>query len=83
MAQMMEPSKNDWATQVLKDIVDINIEMELSQIEQIKTETFEEIVKNKVKTFAFNYLRDKKEKNKTVKHIQHKSFKMADYLAEN
>ena len=41
---MVEPSKNYWATQVLKEIVDINLEMELRQIEQVKTQTFEEIV---------------------------------------
>ena len=33
VAQMTEPSKNDRATQVLKDIVEIDLDIELSQIE--------------------------------------------------
>ena len=50
-AQLNEPKKNDWGTQVLKDLKEIDFD--LDKIEQISTEKFKEIVKVKIKVKAF------------------------------
>ena len=79
IAQMTEPTKNDWATQVLKDIKEIKLEMDLKDIEEVKSEEFEKVVKKKIRASAFEYLETKKKKNKSVKHIIHEKLQMCNY----
>ena len=83
IAQMTEPTNNDWATQVMKDINDIKLEMELKDIEEVKSEEFEKVLKKKIRISAFEYLETKKKKNKSVKHIIHEKLQMCEYLKGN
>ena len=80
-AQLDEPKKNDWGTQVLKDLKEIDFD--LSQIEQITTKKFKEIVKVKTEVNAFEYLTNKKDSHEKVRHIKYESLKMQSYLKSN
>ena len=63
---MTQSDENDWATQALKNIVEICLQMEVYKIEQIKTSYFEQIVKRKVKICGIRYLENNKMKNQTM-----------------
>ena len=60
MAQLEKPTYRDWASQVLEDFEDLNIDMELEDIEIMKKEKFKSIVKEEVK--KIQYLLKSKEK---------------------
>ena len=83
LAQLEQPTKNDWVTQVLKDIVSLNLNLDLNQIESMTSEKYTTLCKNAIKQVAFKFLQDKKAQSKSVKHIQFEIFKMAPYLSEN
>ena len=83
LAQLENPTKNDWVTQVLKDIVYLEVNLDLDQIEQMSTEKFKGICKIKVKEKAFLYLEERKNNLKSVKHIKYSRLEMASYLKHN
>ena len=73
-APFIDPKKNYWGSQVLKDLKEIDID--LDKIEQISTKKFKEIVKERVTRMAFDYLICKKNSHEKVKHIKYESLKM-------
>ena len=80
IAQMKTPQKSDWATQTFKDLVTLEIKIELVEIEEMEINKFKDIIKEKLKIIALKYLDTKKKNNKSVKHIVHDKLKMTEYL---
>ena len=83
MAQLENPTKNDWVTQVLKDLTYLDINLDLEQIEAMTADKFKALCKTKVKFKAFEYLEENKMELKSVKHIRYDRLEMAKYLREN
>ena len=61
----------------------LQIELEITEIEEMTKEEFTKICKEKVKQNAFIYLENKKNKSDKRKHIEYKHLEMAQYLKEN
>ena len=83
MAQLEEPTKNDWVTEALKDISHLEIKMDLGQIEAMSIDKFKIICKQKVRQKSFVYLLGNKERLKSIKHIRYEKMQMAKYLRYN
>ena len=79
-AQIEEPKRNDWASNVRGDFEELNIEFNLSRIETMTTEVFKNICKDKIVKKAFEYLENKKKGHEKVRHIKHEKLMMASYL---
>ena len=56
MAQLNNPMKGDWATEVLEDIEYLDLKLELEDIKNMSTSRFRRIVKTKTNQKAFEYL---------------------------
>ena len=56
MAQLENPSKNDWSEQVLKDLEDLNLHLSIDDIKEMSETVFKDKVKKSVKSAAFQYL---------------------------
>ena len=82
-AQLENPTKNDWATQALKDVTALKMNLNLDEIEHMSTDKFTKICKEKVTYIAYQYLEEKKSKLKSVKGIIFEYWKMAQYLSQN
>ena len=87
MAQLTDPSHNDWVSQVLKDLEDLSIELEVEEIKSMKKHFYKKIVKEAVQKEAFLYLQKGKEgrnsENAKGKKITYDEFVMAEYLYPN
>ena len=82
-AQLENPTRNDWVTQILKDLEILDIREQITEIGQMSQEEFSEMCKEKVYQNAFQYLENKKNKSDKRRHIKYKHLEMAKYLQEN
>ena len=82
-AQMDNSSKNDWVTGALQDLEKVNINMELSEIEQMSEESFKNICKQKVKSLAFEYLNNKLKQRQNYSEVKYEKLNMSKYLYED
>ena len=84
MAQLEKPTQKDWASQILEDLVVLEINLELEDIEEMKKDKFKNIVKEAVRKKAFSYLikmkNDRKSDNAKGKILEYENFCMPDYL---
>ena len=80
-AQLKYPTRNDWGQTVMKDMVDIDLNMK--KLENMNKNQLRKYVKDKIEAIAFNYLTEKKLTHKKVKKLEHFSLKMAEYLEPN
>ena len=83
MAQLEQPTRNDWGQNILKDIETVQLEMSLDEIEQMSTFQFHSLVKEKEKINTLEYLNSIKQKHSKVKHIPHTELEIQDYLKPN
>lgn len=83
---MKFPSHNDWTSQVLKDMEDIQLNLELNDIAQMSKEIFKHILNKCVTEKAFKELLMKKENRKSEnargRNIIYEEFAMQNYLME-
>ena len=56
MAQLNLPTNNDWVSTVLEDLEILDFQLETRDIKEMKKVQFKAIVKEKVKSGAFQYL---------------------------
>ena len=82
-AQMDNSSKNDWVTGALQDLEKVNINMELSEIEQMPEESFKNMCKQKVKSLAFEYLNNKLKQRQNYSEVKYANLNMSKYLYED
>ena len=67
--QLQNPTKNGWGSEVSKDIIELNIGVEIEDIKNMSKTTFKELVRTKVIEKAFKYLMNKnKSKTKDLPH---------------
>ena len=83
MAQLCDPTRNDWGVTVMKDIEDFNINLSFDKIESMSEHSFKNLVQKKEKIHTLNYLNGVKGSHSKVKHIDHSVLEMADYLKPN
>ena len=82
-AQLKSPVKGDWILGVQEILIDLEIDLELEEIKQIKEETLRKFVKKQIKEKCLMYLNKQKEKHTKVMHIVHTELKMQNFLHPN
>ena len=82
-AQLKSPVKGDWILGVQEILIDLEIDLELEEIKQIKEETLRKFVKKQIKEKCLVYLNKQKEKHTKVMHIVHTELKMQNFLHPN
>ena len=83
-AQLENPTRKDWVSQILDDLEELEIDFELEEIQRMSKEKYKKIVKHSVEKKAFLYLKEKKENRKSEhskgKLLEYNYFEMAEYL---
>ena len=78
--QKENPSPGDWTQQVEKDLMILQINLEMAQIKKMKKEQFKMLVKKKTEELMFNELTTQKMSSKKLKFVHYKSFKVQPYI---
>ena len=73
----------DWVTTIMSDLNELNWDIKIEDIQQMKKKRFLNIVKRKVQNKSFKDLLKIKEKHSKVKSINHKMLQMQNYLLPN
>jgi hypothetical protein len=79
-SQRKNKSSKDWVTTILRDIKELNLDMEIEDIRRMKKDFFMNTVKRKVQHKTLKDLENLKEKHSKTKHLKHPVLKMQDYL---
>ena len=86
LSQVKSPTHNDWVSQVLKDLEEINFEIDFEEIRNTSKEKFKEIVLSHVQAYSFSELLRKKEsrtsENAKGRNINYQDHVMQNYLKE-
>ena len=84
---MKSPTHNDWVNQVLKDLEEINFEIEFKEIENISKEKYKEMLLLHIHKYSFSELLKKKEsiksENAKGRIIHYEEHSMQNYLKES
>ena len=76
--QLKYPTKNDWASDCLNNLKQMDINMTLEEIRLMTEQKFKNIVRQKSKECAFRYLM--KGRGRKGKEIEYDKIEMAEYL---
>ena len=79
-SQRKSTSSKDWVTSILKDIKELNLDIEIDEIRKMRKNSFMNTVKRKVQHKTLEDLEKLKEKHSKTKHLKHPILKMQDYL---
>ena len=79
-AQCSSPIRNDWVSQVMEDIVKLDINLTFEEIGNLSKEAFKDLVKTKVRTNAFKDLLNRQKSHSKGKEIVFKQFSLQEYL---
>ena len=82
-AQLENPTTNDWGETVNRDLNEIDMKLEISEIEAMPKATFTAKVKEMVDKVALRNLNKEKQKHSKVSHIHHSKIEMEGYLKPN
>ena len=74
--QRRNKTSKDWVTTVLSDLKEINLNMTLEEIRNMKKQTFINIIKRKIEYKSLKYLEKMKEKHSKVDSLKHPVIKM-------
>ena len=83
LAQLKDTKQGDWASQVLKDLQELDIQIELEQIQQMSYDKYSQLLTENIDKLAYNWLMNKKRstsENARGKNLKCSESKMADYL---
>ena len=81
-AQLENPSKGDWISEVKQWIVEYDIAKSIQEVKTVKKSIYEKIIKDKIHEEAFQYLKGKiKSKGSQIDHGAR--LNMQDYLHFN
>ena len=83
MKQLETKKKQDWASQVLRDLESLNINNSLNEIQGMSKEKFHKIVKIKTEQVAFEDLENIKSGKKKVKSNKFCQLKISSFLLPN
>ena len=81
--QLESPGSGDWGQVVLKNLEELEMQMNVSDIEKLSEESFRRIVKEKINVKALEYINQMKEGHTKVLHNTHLSLEMQSYLEAN
>ena len=76
--QLEQPSKNYWASTCVEDLKKLQIDNTFEEIKLISKNKFKNILKQRIKELALNYLKAKQ--NIKGKEITYSDIDMAEYL---
>ena len=79
-SQRKSTSSKDWVTTILKDIKELNLDIEIEEIRKMRKDSIVNTVKRKVQHKTLKDLEGLKEKHSKTKHLKHPVLKMQDYL---
>ena len=80
-AQNQHPVKGDWVNTVKQDLTDIDMNMTMEDIKNTSKEVFKNIVREKVRTAAFNFLTKIQETHSKAKNLKYTGLNLQDYLS--
>ena len=83
MCQFNSRKCKDWATTIINDLKELNINLNLEEISEMSKQKFKKIVKMATMKHALEYLHNMKSEQSKVKHLEYCELKMVDYLASN
>ena len=79
-AQLENPSPGDWGLSCLKDLEELDIKWNISDIENMSKSSFRNIVRKKTAARTLDYLNEVKGRHSKVLHIPHMKLKLQEYL---
>ena len=82
-SQMKARTKKDWVTTVLEDLKELDLDMNMEEIGKMKKTCFMQIIKQRIKTKAFEKLEKRKHSHSKVENIEHLGINMQKYLKPN
>ena len=82
-AQNTNRSKKDWVTSVIKNLEELDLNVNFETIQKIGKETWRNTVKNTINLKSFRKLEQIKETHSKVKSIKYLRLEMQDYLMPN
>ena len=81
MTQFQNVKKKDWAQSIKNDLKPLDIDLSIQDIELMPQIKYIQLIKRKIKCYAFQFLVDKKERrNGKGKEIQYQELEMQNYL---
>ena len=80
VAQMEDTKKGDWWETVQNDIVEIKLNVSLSEIIKMSEESFKALVKTHVAKAALLWLNNEKQRSKKIRNIEYSDLKIQEYL---
>ena len=83
MKQIQTKKPKDWISQVLRDIKELDLEITIDSIRNIKKSQLKIIVNQAIQEKTFRELIKKKEMHSKVKNITHIRLEMQNYLKPN
>ena len=81
--QRKYPVKDDWTSQVQKDIEDLNVDMSLEEIKKKSEYSFKRYIKIKMKEYSLEYLLSQKEKHTKMDNLHYIELKIQNYLIDD
>ena len=82
-AQLNKAVKGDWIIGVQEILIELEIELSLEDIKNLKEETLRKFAKEQINEKSLEYLNKQKAKHTKVKHIVHSELKIEDFLQPN
>ena len=79
-AQVRNPSKNDWSETVKQDLEELGIENTFTQIKSLQQDKLRSVVRKAIEEKTYRFLTNLKLKHSKMKHIEHKSLVLQEYL---
>ena len=76
---MKDRTKNDWASTVLKDIEELDLNLKIDEIKVMRKSSFENMLKQKVIEKTLKDLNGRKKSHSKVMMIDHKYLKLKKY----
>jgi hypothetical protein len=74
------PTKGDWASSSIKLVKTFDLNLNLKEIQDMKTSIYRNLVRRKMHKIAFNDLLEIQKNKEKGKYIKYDSLQMADYL---
>ena len=81
--QLENPTKNDWVSSAVGDLITAGIQLELNEIANLSEEKYKYLCKQNVSKLAFEYLIEKQINKNKKTNIKYECLELSKYLQEN
>ena len=82
-SQLNHRTKKDWATTVLKDMEELNLNVTFEDIQHMSKGNWKNIVKRNIRDRALNNLLEMKQKHSKVMELKHEKMEIQSYFLPN